>query len=750
MESTWLAPRFALVTCTQKLPDRYVFTASLPVEARANDPLILITLEVRQPWRAESRLVSTITDVLSQRYPTIRRSTNPLQSFELTLKNINEELMGLAEMGETEWIGRLNGVLALVIGNEVHVAQTGQATAYLFRQQKISQILERQDIADPHPLTTFANIISGYTNAGDRLVLGNEDLFTLIPLDVIRSAVSDETPWQAVQTLARSLKRTRVLSVAAAVLGIEQAKTWSEVGDEPIVVNLEEYTQSWAKKAWKVVKPVLIASREKAGAALKKTRAAASTGSEKWRQDVVPKARELWQSRVKSGERPATAIHDEADVEDALSAPTAKSAAASTARVKSARVRTAGALEKTYAFFKAGEHRLTLSVAGPIARFCSPLTRALSQLEDRSARLGTRLRGIPNIRQNRWPIFIIAVLLIGGATYSATQRQHAAQARAALTANDTQLEAASTEIAKMNSSIRLQENEEAAEHQQAAQAALDAVASPSTDQSTRQQQLIEQLATATDKLNNVTRLTSQGQHAISGTTSLAANNDRFVLSGQQGLQLLNRTSGAISSLSTASAVNGLTYDSDRALFVLRFADGSLGSLTSSGAAIEPVSVASGTAPAGLMRTFSRNLYIIDGSAGTLWKMAASGNGYAAAATVVADDSLKEATDLAIDGAIFILKSDDTVAKYSRGKLDAAFALKNVPNNVSFDRVFTDAQSDGIYLVDLAAGRISVFDKSGEYQQQYALDLTKLTDVTVDAAAKRVYALNDQQLVEYSF
>jgi hypothetical protein len=728
MESTWLAPRFALVTCTQKLPDRFVFTASLPVEARANDPLILITLEIKQPWRADSRLVSTITDVLSQRYPTIRRSTNPLQSFELSLKNINEELMGLAEAGETEWIGRLNGVIALIIGNEVHVAQTGQATAYLFRQQKISQILERQDITDPHPLTTFANIISGYTNAGDRLVLGNDDLFTLIPLESIRAAVSDETPWQAVQALARSLKRTRVLSVAAAVLGVEQAKTWEDVGDEPIVVNLEEYTQTWTKKLWKTLKPMLISGHQSATAALKKTRAAAANGTEKWRTAVVPKARNLWQSKVKKPRRQTTVA-------------TPERTRAVVQPVRTTRVND---------LLASGETAVTLSVAGPIARAAQPVAAWLQRLDNRVNQIHLPLQRWSTGRYSRWLLVAAAVLLIGVTVYSAGLRRASVATASQLASNEQQLTIASDELAKVNSSIRLKEKDEANGRLATAQLALAAVASPSADQQTRLDDLSAQLAAAADTLNQVTRLTPQHEYPTIESGQLLSVNESLFVTASAGPEqsLLSRQSGTATPITTDPTITALTYDSDRAAFVALLANGNVSSLPAAGGSFAPITIAEGTAPLGKIKSFGRNLYIMDGASGTLWKMAASAAGYAKASTLVTDTTLANARDLAIDGAIFVLLADNTVAKYTRGKLDATFTLKETPAGVTFDQIFTDAQAEQLYLVDLKAGRISTYNKDGQYVQQYALNVVDLKQIVVDASAKRAYALSGAQILEY--
>jgi hypothetical protein len=129
-------------------------------------------------------------------------------------------------------------------------------------------------------------------------------------------------------------------------------------------------------------------------------------------------------------------------------------------------------------------------------------------------------------------------------------------------------------------------------------------------------------------------------------------------------------------------------------------------------------------------------------------MAASGNGYGKPTPVVANDTLAAAKDLAIDGAIFVLLSDNTVGKYSRGQLDAAFALKNTPAHDRYDQLFTDPQADFLYLVDLTAGRISAYDKSGEYIEQYALDLSDLKQVVIDASAQRAYILSGSLISEY--
>lgn len=718
MESgSWLAPRFALITCTQRPADRYVFAASLPVEANPQDPLILITLEIRQPWRPESRLVAAITDVLSQRYSTIRRSTNPLQSFELSLKNINEELMGLAEAGETEWIGRVNGVIALIIGNEVHVAQTGQATAYLFRQQKISQILERQDIVDPHPLTTFANIVSGYTNAGDRLVLANNDLFTLVPLEGIRAAVTDETPWQGVQSLARALKRTRVLSVTTAVIGVEQARTWEDVGLEPIVIDLDEFNRSWAKKLWQSARPLLAAGRTKASAALRRAKETAG-----------PKARQLWQKRPR---------------------PKLRSIAP---RVSATSETPTEAIAVWQTVLANGEAGLTTTIAAPLARLANPLQIPLRRLDAWSASLGPRLRGLATGR-NRWGLVIVAILLISVAARSVTVRRQQALGNAQRNQNESRLTTARDEIGRLQTAINLKETDEAEALIKSAQRALDAVAQPTAEQQAKLATLKTSLSTAADTLHHVVRLTAGSTLAVPTADRLLMSGDTTILTGVNGsgaLHLMKKGTTSPSSLTEGKTVSRLIFDRDRAQYLVIQNDGAVATLpVEGGDAFGSLPITSGVVPSGPARTFGRNLYVLDNSQGTLWKFAASGGGFASAAGLVTDESLKTARDLAIDGSIYVLRADSTVAKYNRGKLDATFALKNTPSTNQFDQIFTASGSDVIYLVDLKAGQIAVYDVTGLFGKLLVLPQNNLLGVEIDVTTKKAFVLTAGLLTEYS-
>lgn len=730
MESgTWLAPRFALITCTQKLPDRFVFTGSLPADPQAADPLLLITLEVRVPWQANSRLIATLTDVLAQRYPTLRRSTNPLQSFELALKNVNEELMGLAEAGETEWIGRLSGIIALVLGNEVHVAQTGDATAFLFRQRKISQISERQDARDPHPLTTFANIISGYTNAGDRIVFGNADIFNLLSLDFIRTAVTDQTPWQSVQTIARAVGRTKILSVSTAVLGVEQAKTWEELGAEPIVANLEEITQSWPKKAWKSLRPVLIAGQRQLQLAAGRTKELARSGQERWRSQVAPKAKEMI---AKTGE----AIKQRAET-----APSPAEAAAKT--------QFSWALLNRQA--SAWEQGITLSVAAPFAQTLQALAAPLEKADYYISTASGRIKPLLKSNHGRWWIAAVAVLLIFLVYRSAVTQQRQIAVATQNQANEQQLTQALNKTDRLQSAIRLKQNKEATNLISDINTALDNLVEPTEEQTRQQAELRQRVQAAHDLLNNVTRVQPQQHFTLTATgTMLAVADEAFLVAApdsSSGL-LVARPDGTSRTYSLPAPPQAVSVDAERQSLVAVTSDGAVSSVKWNGGEPTVTALPSGSVPAGPIATFNRNLYLVADSA--LWRFSAAGEGYGSAVELARDATLENALAVAIDGAIYVLREGNVVDKYIRNRHDTAFTLKNLPADVSaLTRLFTHQAAEELYLVDVERHQVLVVDKNGTYTKQYVLESdAKIVDIVIDSTSKRAYVLTPQEIEEY--
>lgn len=144
--------------------------------------------------------------------------------------------------------------------------------------------------------------------------------------------------------------------------------------------------------------------------------------------------------------------------------------------------------------------------------------------------------------------------------------------------------------------------------------------------------------------------------------------------------------------------------------------------------------------------FSKNVYILDRK-GKILKFV-GGNEKANYFAQNANPDLSNSVGLAIDGAIYVLFKDGSVQKFLRGKPEN-FTISGLDSPFSNPtQIFTNADSNNLYILDNGNSRVVVFDKKGVYQSQYSADVirdAKHFEVLEDK--KKLYVLSKDKLFE---
>jgi len=150
--------------------------------------------------------------------------------------------------------------------------------------------------------------------------------------------------------------------------------------------------------------------------------------------------------------------------------------------------------------------------------------------------------------------------------------------------------------------------------------------------------------------------------------------------------------------------------------------------------------------------FLTNFYILDGNQGNILKYSLSqlekenetinGKNWLSEP----QEELKNAKSLAIDGSIYVLKSDYSIAKYFKGQkigdikpiLEKPLAGKN--------KIFTKVDFANLYISDSENKRLIVLNKKGEVINQYVNDeFIKLQDFWVTKDEKEIYLLCEKKV-----
>lgn len=199
---------FTRLTTSDKLPDRFLTCQFYqPIDPGQKEAGVVFSqIEIMTPWFPSSQIGQTVINTLIREYYR-GQDTSELVNFENAIKSVNKVLAQIAQNGETDWIGKFGGVLALVSGKEIHIAQTGQSNAYLYRGNRLNHITEGLEIDDaPHPLKTFNNLTSGTLQIGDKIVIGNSAFFETLAPSELKTLVTGFRPGIAALECAKILK----------------------------------------------------------------------------------------------------------------------------------------------------------------------------------------------------------------------------------------------------------------------------------------------------------------------------------------------------------------------------------------------------------------------------------------------------------------------------------------------------------------------------------------------------------------
>lgn len=147
---------------------------------------------------------------------------------------------------------------------------------------------------------------------------------------------------------------------------------------------------------------------------------------------------------------------------------------------------------------------------------------------------------------------------------------------------------------------------------------------------------------------------------------------------------------------------------------------------------------------GKIVSFGGNLYLLDKKNNAVWKYIAMENGFSERTSYLNPDvkiQLEKAQDFMIDGSVWILVNPSALVKFASG-LMADFSIKGLADSLSdINTFFTSDETKRLYVLDKNLKRILVFDKDGNYQEQYQWDeLVNANDFVVLEEEKKIYVL----------
>lgn len=772
-------------------------------------------IEINKPWFSANRLLDVLKESLENGFPALEANSNLDDQFEQLLKKVNRNLNDLSETGETDWIGNLNALIMAIGENEIHFSMTGYCPSYILQNNRIRQITDNSDInSEPHPLKTFSNLASGTIQENDTILIANSELYREISLDSLRRLINSGTPAQSILSIAKEAKKEKNLGLSAiicqiCVSGSSSSPEAEEIFMEDIMQSPLAKLKKKALPVWGGIKHVSTQAGIKTIAAAKAGHQVLGEKIIPKADEIVSNiSQNLSKNKATQEPKEEDKIEDKVDDkkevatdEDKTTSETDENMAKDTKEIE-----TIGQIEitepekpETPSLIPSSEFALDSAEANPtntkydnqsfsvfvknifssiskgIVKFNSlfPLIYRYCHKGYLGIKIWLKLRRNQKITALIGAVILVLITVLGICN-SLKPKQKVDSAQNNNKEIITQIQNLE---AKINSAVALNQQIEASRDIAEINRLFIQVQNPNDSERSIISTAKDNIASKEDSLSGIIRLDSPSTFAPFSQSSnglivnmpyiygFNSTSNNLLRSGKgeatlvQGLTALPSSNDSIVAMAHSAEDDIPAYVITKQANVLKVKQGE-GNTT-----LEVIAPADGEFFSGdAISVYNQNIYILDGKNGLLWKYAWNGQGYNKGINIIDVNQydIRKSVSLAIDGSIYVLKQDGTLHKFISGKQDEAFSLRGQPEIskqlIRPSRIITNEDMSKLYLVDLgnnsgerSSAKIQVFDKSGQYTQQFGFpkEFTDIKAIDINESEKKIWVLNKDQISEFN-
>ncbi len=685
--------------------------------------------------------------------------SNAELAFEATLKKLNDLLSGQLEHVSAEWLNDFHAVVGVVCDQELHFTQVGDLNAYYLHGQRIINILEKTSGAESrvNPLKIFAQTISGELSEGDALVFCSSNILDYLSLDRLRAIVQSGNTEQASRQLESLLTTTNGRTGYAALIIKQQIQTATVPGaDRPV---FSHYGSSSSQASMDQ-----LTSRESS------TNQLLSPSTWKYLTGRVKriggKASGLFENL---GFRPKKPDHQNpSQMRYYTPVHELQRQTRRRSRYPSRFMFVVGKLLTGLEYIFTGIKKAFLGLINLISGRQN-IKQKLQHLPTTATnRVSKPIISFQRLTSQRKTLLLAAVILIFILAQSIiylsrrdeTKKQQEIYGNYIIQAEQMQQDAEASLLYGDEDGARLLLTQ--------AEQLISSI--PQKDREKRYQadiagvmNKIEALYTRTKHINNIAdplaladiTKAKEGYQAAGLVGIFGEEIISFSLTAPEIIETNNNTkeSLAVSYAEISGQLpllafplnnrTGLIYlDSDT---ILEY-DSVNNTFASAGIEFENIDrQLAGSA------VYLNRLYFLDAKNNQIFRHQKAGGNYQPGTSWLTDENIdvKNGVDLAIDGSIYVLRSDGALSKYFQGSLDAEFSLKTIdPALTSATALFTSEDTEYIYILDSVQKRLLVFNKKGSLKNQYTSEaFDNLKDFAVDPANKKAYLLNNTTIYQ---
>lgn len=768
---------FSLLKESAKATTQLFVADPKPVEEKNLGRLFAI-VEIESTQKVNKEIIDLmIRDIHDYYYRT--ESLEIEAAFENALQKTNRRLQEMiGEVGE-EWLYHFTALFGVQKKNEVVFAHVGKSIAFMTYNNSVVDIVDtaKSKAQDISPVKIFSNIVTGTLSQGSFLFFSTETILDYLSKEKIRRTLVEYPNEKSIEVFTQLLEHnTNDVNFASLILqyqehaqtaeplsitqkqsgGIEKKEYVHEESLDSMddLKNQQKETEELLSSSlWPSIKKRL---KEKKEEARKKNENQEPSKAQEYTDEILSGPSSVssqqtpqWKQHLEKGVTISTQLtKDVASTVQKKSVAVYKKLRSKPLGVKSISQKTPLATsdkKEEQEEATTAARRVTLQTRGmekTVGRFVAPIVRWVQSL---------------TIIQKIFFSLAILVLVVFGQSVikqDDTQNTEVQENQYATTIAEIDLK-----VNKAKAAI-LYNEEEATQLLSEAQDLLNQIPKDSATYAERGEELSKVIQDQMNSINNIAPL-----DALSPVVDFTKINDaieikKIVLlggsiygfdnsngsiyrgdtaTGETSVIKEDRDSGAIVSAAKLSPGTALLSKSNGVLEILNPSENSVTQidLPADGVTKNPVDVT----------VFGDRIYTLDPTNNQIYRYDAVTDGYSGASPWIADDlTIESGASLAIDADVYVLKQDGGVIKMSGG-LQEDFSLEAVePALSSGKEIYTDENSNLLYILDPAEKRIVVFNKKGELINQYTSpSFTDVKDMAIDEEEGKMYILSGAQI-----
>jgi len=149
--------------------------------------------------------------------------------------------------------------------------------------------------------------------------------------------------------------------------------------------------------------------------------------------------------------------------------------------------------------------------------------------------------------------------------------------------------------------------------------------------------------------------------------------------------------------------------------------------------------------AGGIGVFGSNVYVLDKTE-NIFKFVPSGADFTKSNYLSGTPDLKDSAAMGVDGSIYVLNTDGTIDKYTKGAKED-FSITGLEKPLSTPtRIVSYEDDTNLYILDKGNSRIVVLDKDGKFVKAYSSDIIKSAiDIDPQETKKAIFVLSNEKV-----